>query len=340
MSMSHLYGRRGEEEEEGVEIESFEVTDWDLANEFNPDRRRHRQTKEQATYGIWADRDSDEDERPSFGGKRSKDYTAPVNFVSAGLRKTAAEEKQQQKGEGGSNDSDDDAPSAPSPPRSTAPKKLQMGNFRGHQSQRFAGGIQSGQGIGGWEKHTKGIGQKLLQKMGYQPGKGLGKNAQGIINPIEAKVRKGKGAVGAYGNERTQQSLQDFPVVDSDEEEEKAFQKELGQWRKDPAASAGKKKPKYSYKTVDELKAKGKLAGRSTAASAGELAQVKVIDMTGREQKVYYSYSQMTSKHSVPDEGPPSMSTRDQKGSGFALPELEHNLQLLIDLTEQDILQV
>lgn len=45
--------------------------------------------------------------------------------------------------------------------------------------------------------------------------------AAGIINPIEAKIRKGKGAVGAYGNERTQQSLQDFPVVDSEEEEEK-----------------------------------------------------------------------------------------------------------------------
>lgn len=69
--MSHLYGRRGgEEEEEGVEVESFEVTDWDLANEFNPDRRKYRQTKEQATYGIWAERDSDEDERPSFGGKK------------------------------------------------------------------------------------------------------------------------------------------------------------------------------------------------------------------------------------------------------------------------------
>lgn len=69
MSMSHLYGRRGDEEEDGVEIEKFEVTEWDLANEFNPDRRRHRQTKEEVTYGIWAERDSD-DERPSFGGKR------------------------------------------------------------------------------------------------------------------------------------------------------------------------------------------------------------------------------------------------------------------------------
>lgn len=318
-----------------MEVESFEVTEWDLANEFNPERQRTRQTKEQATYGIWADRDSDEDERPSFGGKRSKDYTAPVNFVSAGLRKTATEEKQEEKDEDGSDDSEDDSAAAPPPPpRGSAPKTLQMGKFRGNQFQRFA----SQSGIGSWEKHTKGIGQKLLQKMGYQPGKGLGKNAQGIVNPIEAKVRKGKGAVGAYGTERTQQSLQDFPIVDSEEEEEKEFQKELGQWRKD-ATSVTKKKPKYSYRTVDELKATGKLAGRSSTASAGELAQVKVIDMTGREQKVYYSYSQMSNKHSVPDEEPPTAATRDQKGSGFALPELEHNLQLLIDLTEQNILQ-
>ncbi|XP_036382847.1 tuftelin-interacting protein 11 [Megalops cyprinoides] len=333
MSMSHLYGRTGDGNDDGVEIENFEVTDWDLANEFNPDRRRHRQTKEEATYGIWAEHDSD-DERPSFGGKRAKDYTAPVNFVSAGLRKTAAEERQQQRG---SDDSETEGDGLPPPPREAAPKKLQTGgNFKSSQ-KTFAGGIRPGQDLGHWEKHTRGIGQKLLQKMGYMPGKGLGKNAQGIVNPIEAKVRKGKGAVGAYGNERTQQSLQDFPVVDSEEEEEKEFQRELGQWRREPGA--GKKKPKYSYKTVEELKARGKLAGRSMTTPAGELPQVKVIDMTGREQKVYYSYSQISKKHSVPEEVPMSVSTRDQKPSGFALPELEHNLQLLIDLTEQDILQ-
>lgn len=50
-----------------------------------------------------------------------------MNFVSAGLRKTAAEEKQL-KGEGGSDDSDDDdGPAAPPPSR--APKKLQMVNL-------------------------------------------------------------------------------------------------------------------------------------------------------------------------------------------------------------------
>lgn len=52
------------------------------------------------------------------------------------------------------------------------------------------------------------------------------------------------------------------------------FQRDLGQWRKEPGA--GKKKPKYSFKTVEELKAHGKLSNKSMSQPAGELAQVKV----------------------------------------------------------------
>lgn len=55
---------------------------------------------------------------------------------------------------------------------------MQGGNFKPSQ-KGFMGGSKSFGDFGSWERHTKGIGQKLLQKMGYVPGRGLGKNAQG-----------------------------------------------------------------------------------------------------------------------------------------------------------------
>jgi hypothetical protein len=53
--------------------------------------------------------------------------------------------------------------------------------------------------FGAFEKHTRGIGLKLLTKMGYE-GKGLGNKGQGIVNPIEVVERPRYLGLG-YGEE-------------------------------------------------------------------------------------------------------------------------------------------
>jgi hypothetical protein len=44
-------------------------------------------------------------------------------------------------------------------------------------------------GLVAFEKHTRGVGLKILTKMGYEEGKGLGCKGKGIINPIEVEER-------------------------------------------------------------------------------------------------------------------------------------------------------
>ena len=66
--------------------------------------------------------------------------------------------------------------------------------------------------------------------MGYEAGKGLGKNKQGRTEIIEAHLRKGRGAIGAYGREANVKKKVQKP--DSEEEEETEFKEKLHQWKK------------------------------------------------------------------------------------------------------------
>ncbi|BFG40209.1 hypothetical protein CerSpe_264840 [Prunus speciosa] len=63
------------------------------------------------------------------------------------------------------------------------------------QSQR----VSQPQGVGSFEKHTKGFGSKMMAKMGFVEGMGLGKDSQGIVNPLAAvRLPKSRG-LGASG---------------------------------------------------------------------------------------------------------------------------------------------
>ncbi|XP_025326500.1 zinc finger CCCH-type with G patch domain-containing protein [Canis lupus dingo] len=74
----------------------------------------------------------------------------------------------------GSSDSDSGDPDDPSYARVVEPSAAEPGTC----SSAFAG----------WEVHTRGIGSRLLAKMGYEFGKGLGRHAEGRVEPIHAVV--------------------------------------------------------------------------------------------------------------------------------------------------------
>jgi hypothetical protein len=73
-------------------MESFSMNDRDMQNAINPGQRK-RMSKNQQIYGMWAeDSDDESDRRRQFGGSSrggggaAKNYSAPVAFVSGGVK--------------------------------------------------------------------------------------------------------------------------------------------------------------------------------------------------------------------------------------------------------------
>lgn len=292
-----------------VEVEEFGITEWDLENEFNPNRVRYKQSREDQIYGVWADHrnsDDDEDERPAFRGAPRGAAHANISFVSGG---TAGSSNTEEKAT--ENDTREEI-EIRIPTKKVRSMAGPSGIFAGERSAL-------GSTIGTWEKHTKGIGAKLLLKMGYQPGRGLGKELQGISAPVEATLRKGKGAIGAYGPEKPAHKIADTVTANVDELELKQ-KREAKQWRR------GEKKVKYVYKSLEEVQKEG-----ATFVDRQTGPKVKVIDMTGPEQRVLSGYHQLAQHR--PDE---ESTTKGPQGN-FSLPELEDNLDILIETCENDI---
>lgn len=171
--------------------------------------------------------------------------------------------------------------------------------------------------------------------MGFEPGKGLGKQLQGISAPVEAHLRKGRGAIGAYGPEKTPK-IPD-KKKDDDGEDAKESKSKVSQWRKGDNNTNIKKKAKYSYRSVDQVLEDGKLKPNRKLPVPSDVSKVKVIDMTGPEQRILSGYHAIAGSQQCPDE---SVVAPDKKSRvNFALPELQHNLNLLVDMCEQDIIQ-
>ncbi|XP_023302666.2 septin-interacting protein 1 [Lucilia cuprina] len=364
------------------EYERFEITDYDLDNEFNPNRPRKKQTKQQQIYGIWAD-DSENEEEESSGrrrggrkgrmglgssGSRSKDYTAPVNFVAGGIQQSG-KKKDKIKDEPDIKEEDEENPITDEedefnahPGFGTGGRPTLMDVDSAHTSDEseeevdmrkpqpakqkpsyFKANQAGNSNVGAWEQHTRGIGAKLLLQMGYKPGMGLGKDLQGISQPVEAHVRKGRGAIGAYGPETAASvgGKGHKPQIDEDVREAKEFKEKLNKWKKAGDPKQDKASKRYYYKSVEEVLEKGKSSNYIISDKISKkLGNVPVIDMTGPEKRVLSGYHAI-GQSKVADEDLYDLSEQPKKSStAFALPELMHNLTLIVNMCEQDIISL
>ena len=53
--------------------------------------------------------------------------------------------------------------------------------------------------FGDFERHTSGFGGRVLARAGFVPGEGLGKDGQGIAEPVQARARPKRLGLGAGG---------------------------------------------------------------------------------------------------------------------------------------------
>ncbi|KAG8976662.1 hypothetical protein FRB90_009094, partial [Tulasnella sp. 427] len=162
-------------------------------------------------------------------------------------------------------------------------------------------------------------------------GSGLGASGQGIVTPIETKLRPQRAGIAHGGfKERTKQAITEAKRRGehvSDEEEEKlpkaarkakakaAEAKESReQWKKPP-----KRKTVVQHRTFEEIMEE---AGQEAGAGAGLGV---IIDATGATPREVSSITQVSSS--------PWGATNDPT----RLPELRHNLRLIVDMAKGDL---
>ncbi|OKL60109.1 hypothetical protein UA08_04689 [Talaromyces atroroseus] len=158
---------------------------------------------------------------------------------------------------------------------------------RGRGGKGGGGGDKKGSAMGG-----NSFAARMMAKMGYVEGQGLGSTGQGIINPVEAQARPqgiGLGAVKekskqAREEEKRQTTARGEVIEDSSDEERQRRQKRKAQRKVDgrsgtitPAAP-----PKPRFRTARELEAE--VEGLVVPNVLKSL-----VDATGKEQKVLTS---------------------------------------------------
>lgn len=303
---------------------------------FKKRKEKRNQTRDEALYGVFDESDSDADDHSRRKRRdivKKGDLSKPVNFVSTGIGKPSEEiDKLNEEdaaegfkpGLGSGNTSglgfkgapQDDAEEEDLLP-SAFGKLIKEGAERRERererektnSKAKTSSSAINPEIADFEKHTKGIGLKLLEKMGYKGG-GLGKNEQGIAVPIEAKLRPKNLGMGFRDFREVSSGLPAPPSMDDSEDRSKEVKPKEKRWLK---KYRGKKK---DFQTADDLLLQ--------KTEQGVEVRQTILDMRGPQVRVITNLEHLNAEQVDIEEQIP-------------MPELQHNLRLIVDLVEADI---
>ncbi|KAJ3721075.1 GC-rich sequence DNA-binding factor-like protein-domain-containing protein [Lentinula raphanica] len=172
------------------------------------------------------------------------------------------------------------------------------------------------------------FGARMLQKMGWKAGQGLGATGEGIVTPIESKMRPEKSGIAFRGfKEKTEQSKMEArrrgEAVSDDEDpvvrKAKKKEREVKEKKADAWRKPRKTKTRVQHKTYEEILAE---AGAETQTPGG-IGQI--IDATGAVPREVSSLADL----SINSWTPSFDSTR--------IPEVRHNVRLIAESCKTEL---
>nr|KIR84073.1 tuftelin-interacting protein 11 [Cryptococcus tetragattii IND107] len=181
-----------------------------------------------------------------------------------------------------------------------------------------------------FSKIQSSFGARLLAKQGWEAGKGLGIQEDGRAVPIEVgKVMRGQGIQRGIRTEDSKREARRQGLTFSDDEDEEAPRRRRHR-EKGPKVHKEKSEEDQGWKRQKKVKVKVQhktyeqlLAEAGDAVSAPGIGLV--LDARGGELKEVQSLSSL------------SLSTWTPSSDSTRLPELRHNLHLIVDAAKQDV---
>lgn len=330
------------DEENGMRFgweNDFEGGQW-IDGEFYYEsvKKKKKMSKEEQLYGVFLDEEGGFGFQGAKGRKERNKMVEgstllkPLSFVSGGAQnseksKNYSREKENRTGIGAESKSSTEptSQSKPTQEKETRQVKSKTGNISAIKGD-FAQ----------FENHTKGFGLKMLMKMGFK-GR-LGKEEQGISQPIQVKARPDNRGLG-FGQFREATSLKVNQVIEREirgeiveeegngvEEEaqrlaELAGVKQQDGWKKKQGESTRRKK---QYKTAAQVLLENRSEKPSTSA---------IIDMRGPQVRVLHSLEDLSSQDGAAHILAQEMVTEKLKIG----KELKHNVAILRNAAEARI---